>query len=198
MEACSTMSYNSSTKKARIHQKIKMHIYKYLIVFFNTYPGLFRRIDCRKEWWQFQILIEIIKYFTTYFDYLRMSHCFWRESGRIFCTFISEGRMFPMLKRLDPTTHKGEDHMISSNSFVFEIGNGAKNALDLFATGSCTWPVCLDLGALVTLSGSGDSSSRHETRNFSTRFLYPLDHKLSTRPGFRDEALVHIRQRRRV
>ena len=49
MEACNTMSYNSSTKKARICQKIKMHIYKYTIVFLNTYLGLFRRIDCREE-----------------------------------------------------------------------------------------------------------------------------------------------------
>jgi hypothetical protein len=42
--------------------------------------------------------------------------------------------MFSMLERLDPMSHKGEDHMITSNSFVLEIGNGAKDALDLFAT----------------------------------------------------------------
>ena len=100
----------------------------------NSYPGLFGRIGCREE------------YFTTSYDHFRISHCFWREPSGIFCTFISEGRMFPTLKTLDLTTHKGEDHMLSCNSFVFEIGNGAKNALDLFATGSCTWPVCLDLG----------------------------------------------------
>ena len=140
------MSYNSSTKKARIHQKIKMHIYKYLIVFFNTYPGLFRRIDCREERWQYQGLVEIIKYFATSSDYSRMSHCFWRESGGIFGTFISEGRMLPMLKRLNPTTHKGKDYMIASNSFVFEFCNGAKNTFDLIATRSNTRPACLDLG----------------------------------------------------
>ena len=41
-------------------------------------------------------------------------------------------------------------------------------------------------------------SSRHETRNFSTRLLYPLDHKLSTRLVSPDEVLIHIRQQRRV
>ena len=157
MEACSTMSYNSSTKKARICQKIKMHIYKYSIVFLNTYPGLFRRIVCREEWWQYQRLVEIIKYFTTSSDCFRMSHCFWRESGGIFCASISEGRMFPTLKRLNPTTHKGKDYMITSNSFVFEFGNGAKNTFNLFDTRSYTRPACLDLGAPATLSGSGDS-----------------------------------------
>ena len=107
------MSYNSSAKKARIRQKIKMHDYKYLIVFLNTYSSIFRRIDCRKNCWQFQRLVEIIEYFTTSPDYFRMSHCFWRESGGIFCAFISEGRMFPMLERLNPMTHKGKDYMIT-------------------------------------------------------------------------------------
>ena len=51
-----------------------------------------------------------------------------------------------MLERLDPTAYKGEDHMITSDSFVFEIGNGAKNTLDLLATRSSTRPVFLDLG----------------------------------------------------
>ena len=50
-EACSTMSYNSSAKKARIRQKIKMQIYKYSIVFLNTYLGIFGRIDCKKKCW---------------------------------------------------------------------------------------------------------------------------------------------------
>ena len=83
-----------------------------------------------------------------------MSHCFWRESGGICCTFISEGRMFPML---DPTAYKGEDHMITGNSFVFSIYNGSKDALDLLATRPGTRPVLLDMGAPGTLSGSGDS-----------------------------------------
>ena len=34
-------------------------------------------------------------------------------------------------------------------------------------------------------------SSRYETRIFSTRFLYPLDHKISTRLGSQDGALIH-------
>ena len=62
-----------------------------------------------------------------------------------------------MLERLDPTSHKGEHYMITSDSFDFEVGNGVKDALDLLATRSCTRPVFLDLGALGTLSGSGDS-----------------------------------------
>jgi len=71
------MSYNFSAKKTRVHQKIKEHIYKYSTVFLNTYPGLFRRIDFRKERWEFQVLVEIVDYFTTSSDYFRMSHCFW-------------------------------------------------------------------------------------------------------------------------
>ena len=96
-------------------------------------------------------------YFATSSDYFRMCHCFWRESGGIFGTFISEGRMLPTLERLNPTTHKGKDDMVTSDSFVFEIRNGSKDTFDLLATRSCTRPVCLNLGALATLSGSGDS-----------------------------------------
>ena len=150
------MSYNSSIKKARIHQKVKMHIYKYSIVFLNTYPGLFRRIDCTEEWRQYQRLVEIIEYFTTSPDYFRMSHCFWRESSGIFCTFISEGRMLPTLKRLNQTANKGKYHMVTSDSFVFKICNGSKDTFDLLATRPYTRPVCLDLGAPGTLSGRRD------------------------------------------
>jgi hypothetical protein len=46
--------------------------------------------------------------------------------------------MLSMLKRLNPLAQKGEDHMITSDSFIFEIGNGTKNALDLLATRSST------------------------------------------------------------
>ena len=42
--------------------------------------------------------------------------------------------MFSKLERLDPTAYKGEDHMITGNSFVFSICNGSKDALDLLAT----------------------------------------------------------------
>ena len=115
-----------------------MLIYKYSTMFLNTYPSLFGRIDCREECWKFQVLVEVVEYLATSLDCFRVSHCFWRKSGGILCTFISEGRMFPMLERLDPTSHKGEHYMITSDSFVFDISNGAKDALDLFATGSCT------------------------------------------------------------
>ena len=115
-----------------------MHIYKYSIVFLNTYPGIFGRIGCREKCRQFQRLIKVIEYFTTPLDCLGVSHCFWRQSGGILCTFISEGRMFQMLERLDPMSDKGEDYTITSDSFVFEVGNSAKDALNLFATGSCS------------------------------------------------------------
>ena len=49
--ACNTMSYNSSAKKARIRQKIKMHIYKYSIVFLNTYPRSFQ-----EDWLQKRVM----------------------------------------------------------------------------------------------------------------------------------------------
>ena len=62
-----------------------------------------------------------------------------------------------MLERLDPTAYKGEDNMITGNSFVFSICNGSKDALDLLATRPGTRPVLLDMGAPGTLSGSGDS-----------------------------------------
>ena len=35
-------------------------------------------------------------------------------------------------------------------------------------------------------------SSRHVTRNFSTRLLYPLAYKISTRLGFQDGVPIHI------
>ena len=62
-----------------------------------------------------------------------------------------------MLERLDPTAYKGEDHMITGDSFIFPIRNGSEDALNLLATRSITRPVFLDLGAPGTLSGSGDS-----------------------------------------
>ena len=56
--------------------------------------------------------------------------------------------MFPTLKRLNPTAHKGKDYMIASNSFAFEFCNGAKEktTFNLLATRSSTRPAFLDLG----------------------------------------------------
>ena len=51
-----------------------------------------------------------------------------------------------MLERLDPTAHKGEDHMITGDSFVFPTCNSSKDALDLLATRPCTRPILLDMG----------------------------------------------------
>ena len=53
-----------------------------------------------------------------------------------------------MLERLQPSTNKEEDHMISSDSFVFDSGNNSKNDFNLLATRSFTRPAFLDLGAM--------------------------------------------------
>ena len=104
-----------------------------------------------------------------------------------------------MLKRLDPTAHKGENHVISGNSLVFHLCNDSKEALDLLATRSYTCPVFLDLGGHQELFLEEEiQSSQHETRISSTRVLYPLDHMLSTRTEFHGGVLVHIRQQRQV
>ena len=132
------MSYNFAAKEARICQMIKNFIYKYPTIFLSTYSSLLGRIGCPEEYWKLQRFVKVIEYFATSYDYLRVSHCFGGHSGGVLCTFISESRMFSMLKRLDPTAHKGEDHMITGNSFVFPIRNGSEDALDLLATRSCT------------------------------------------------------------
>ena len=151
LEACSTMFYNSSTRKSKDlsegHRCSSTSTRQYFLTLTQVFSG---GLTAEKS-------VGNIKYLATSSDYLRMSHCLWRESGGILCAFISEGRMFSMLKRLNSMTNKGKDYMITSNSFVFEFGNGAKNTFELFATRSCTQPACLDLGALATLSGSGDS-----------------------------------------
>ena len=51
-----------------------------------------------------------------------------------------------MLERLDPTAYKGEDHMITGDSFILPICNGSEDALNLLATRSITRPVFLNLG----------------------------------------------------
>ena len=115
-------------------------------MFFNTYLCIFGRILGPEEYWKLQRFVKIIEYFTTSSDYIRMSHWFWRHSGSIFYPFISKGWMLSMLKRLDPTAHKGENHVISGNSLIFHLCNDSKEALDLLATRSYTCPVFLDLG----------------------------------------------------
>ena len=120
--ACSTTSYNSSAER-RFHQISKILTYKYSRMLIDTYPGILGWIDCREECWQHQRLVEIIKYFATSSDYLRMRHGFRRESGGVFCTFISEGRMFSTLKGLNSTNHKGKYYMIPSSSFALHPSN---------------------------------------------------------------------------
>ena len=85
------MSYNFSAKEARIRQKIKNFNSKYSAVFPNTYPCIFGRILCPEECWKLQRLVEVIEYFAASLDYFRLSHWFWRHSGGILCTFVSEG-----------------------------------------------------------------------------------------------------------
>ena len=157
LEAYNAMSYNFSAKEARVYQKIKTLITSTRRCFFNTYPCIFGRILGPEEYWKLQRFVKIIEYFTTSSDYIRMCHWFWWHSGSILYPFISEGWMLSILERLNPMAHKGEDHMIPGNSFVFHFCNDSKEALDLLATRSYTCPVFLDLGAPGTLSGSGDS-----------------------------------------
>ena len=75
-----------------------------------------------------------------------------------------------MLKRLDPTAHKGENHVISGNSLIFHLYNDSKEALDLLATRSYTRPVFLDLG------GARNSfwKWRFKVRDMKPEF-FPLD-----------------------
>ena len=57
---------------------------------------------------------------------------------------------------------------------------------------SWTWgPQELFLGGEI-------QSFQHETRIFSTRLLYPMDHKPSTRLGSQDGVLIHNPRQRRV
>jgi hypothetical protein len=64
----------------------------------------------------------------------------------VLCAFISEGRMFSMLERLDPMDYKRKDYMIASNSFIFQVSNGFQEAVNFLATRSKTQPVFLDQG----------------------------------------------------
>jgi hypothetical protein len=114
--------------------------------FQNTYPGILGRILCPDERWKLQRLVEVVEYFAAPLDYFRLSHWFWRHSSGVLCASISKGRMVSELERLDSSTNKREDHMISSDSFVLDSGNNTKNAFNLLATRSFTRPVFLDLG----------------------------------------------------
>src|SRR6185295_15480384 len=54
--------------------------------------------------------------------------------------------MLSELERLDSTTNKGVDHMISSDSFALDSGNNMHYDFNLPATRSFTRPAFLDLG----------------------------------------------------
>jgi hypothetical protein len=114
--------------------------------FQNTYPCILGRILCPEEHWKLQRLVEVVEYFAAPLDYFRLSHWFWRHPSGVLYAFISKGRMLSELERLDSSTNKREDHMISSDSFVLDNDNNTKNAFNLLATRSFTRPVFLDLG----------------------------------------------------
>ena len=115
-----------------------MHIYKYSAVFFNTYLGLFGWIDCRKECWQPQSVVEVVKYLAASFDYLSTRHCLWSKPGGIFYALISEGRMLSTLQGLNPMTHKGKRYMVANNSFFLQSCNSVKEPCYLATTRSST------------------------------------------------------------
>ena len=54
--------------------------------------------------------------------------------------------MLSDMERLDSTTNKRVDHMISSDSFALDSGNNTQNDFNLPATRSFTRPAFLDLG----------------------------------------------------
>ena len=134
--------------------------------FQNTYPCILGRILCPEERWKRQRLVEVVEYLAAPLDYFRLSHWFWRHPSRILYAFISKDRMLSELERLNSTTNKWVDHMISNDSSAFDNGNDTKNDFDLLATRFFTRPVFLDLGAPATLSGSGDSKFPTWNQNF--------------------------------
>ena len=88
----------------------------------------------------------------------------------VLCAFISEGRMFLMLERLDPTAYKRIDYMITSDSFIFQISNGFQDAVNLLATGSFYSTSSLGLGGPRNSFWEG----RFEVSNMKLEF-FPLD-----------------------
>ena len=138
--------------------------------FQTTYPCILGRIVCLEERWKLQRFVKVVEYFAAPLDYLRLSHWFWRHSGRVLCAFISEGRMLPMLERLDPTAYKRKDYMITSDSFIFQMSNGFQDAVNFLATRSFTRPAHSDLGSPRNSFWEG----RFEVSNMKLEF-FPLD-----------------------
>ena len=114
--------------------------------FQNTYPCILGRILCQEECWKCQRLVKVIEYFASSLDYFRLSHWLWGHPSGVLRAFISKSRMLSQLERLHPATNKWEDHIISSDSFVFNSGNNTKNGFNLLATRSSTRPALLYLG----------------------------------------------------
>ena len=135
-----------------------------------TYPGILGRIACPEERWKSQRLVKVVEYFAASFYHFKTSHWLRRESGWIFCAFISEGGMFPMLQGLYSTTHKREYYVISSNSFHLQLCKSIEEACYLTATRVSTRPTCLDLGGARASLGKW----RFEVSNMKPE-TFPLD-----------------------
>ena len=75
-----------------------------------------------------------------------------------------------MLEWLDPTAYKRKDYMITSDSFIFQMSNGFKDAANLLTTRSFTRPALLDLGGPRNSFWEG----RFEVSNMKPEF-FPLD-----------------------
>ena len=167
--------------------------------FQTTYPCILGRIVCPEERWKLQRLVKVVEYLAAPLDYLRLSHWSWRHSGRVLCAFISEGRMLPMLERLDPTAYKRNDYMITSDSFIFSNEQWLSGCSQLARHQVLYSTSSLGLGGPQKFFLGGEIRSfQHETRIFSTRLLCPMDHKPSTRLGSQDGVLIHNPRQRRV
>ena len=98
-----------------------------------------------------------------------------------------------MLEWLNPTANKGEDHMISSDSFVFDSGTQLACHQVLYSTSFLglrgRQQLCLEVGI---------QNSQHGTKTSYIRILYPLDHKPSTCLGSQDRVLIHNPRQRGV
>ena len=173
-EAYNTRTYNFSAERSKeFVRRSKMLTTSTRHGFQNTYPCILGRILCLEERWKLQRLVEVVEYIVAPLDYFRLSHWFWRHPSGVLHAFISKCRMLSELERLDSTTNKGVDYMISSDSFALDSGNNTQNDFNLPATRSFTRPTFMDLGAPATLSGSGDSMFPTWYQNFFHSALLP-------------------------
>ena len=142
----------------------------------NTYLEIFGRVACPEQNWKSQRLVKIVEYFAASFHQVRLKNLIRRESRWISRAFISECRMLSPLQGLYSMAQKGIYYMVSSDPIFLQSCKSAKQSRHLTPTRPGTHPICLGLG--------GARSSRHKTKNFSTRLPYQMAGKISTRLGF--------------